>query len=204
MYGGFDVFKVYLGIKLHFTTKSYDYVKYEGKVNCKLETFTKRNDRYFFHKLSKQYDINSIVDFFVANFVYDNKKWIGNLLQNDGREIYLEYRKRKESFIYNFRSDCLAILDDFNGRSLSFNDGFVCGAGQHPRLLRLLIQKKASFQTIIVFDHFLSFSKNWDKEITEKVVWPKISSTIAKLKPFIRFNTTECKMIMKEIFVNGV
>jgi hypothetical protein len=116
----------------------------------------------------------------------------------------LEYRKRKEAFIYHFRSDCLAILDDFNGRSLSFNDGFICGAGQHPRLLHLLIQKKASFQTIIVLDHFLSFSKNWDKEITEKVVWPKISSTIAKLKPFIRFNTTECKMIMKEIFVNGV
>jgi len=55
MYGGFDVFKVYLGVKLHFTTKNYDYIQYGGKVNCKLETFTKRNDRYFFHKLSKQY-----------------------------------------------------------------------------------------------------------------------------------------------------
>ena len=51
MYGGFDVFRVYLAVKLHFTT-DYDYFDYDGKVNIKLETFTKRNDRYFFHKLS--------------------------------------------------------------------------------------------------------------------------------------------------------
>ena len=74
MYGGYDVFKVYLGVKLHFTTKTYDYVKYEGKVNCKLETFTKRNDRYFFHKLSKQYGQDNILDFFVANFLTFSKK----------------------------------------------------------------------------------------------------------------------------------
>ena len=42
---------------------------------------------------------------------------------------------------------------------------------------------------------------NWNKEITEKVVWPKISSTITRLKPFIKFNETECKMIMKDVFV---
>jgi len=81
MYGGFDVFKVYLGVKLHFTTDTYDYIKYEGKVNCKLDTFTKRNDRYFFHKLSKQYGQTDILDFFVANFASDSKGWIGNLLQ---------------------------------------------------------------------------------------------------------------------------
>ena len=55
MYGGFEVFKLYLAIKLHFTTDTYNYEEYGGKVNCKLETFTKRNDRYFFHKLSKRY-----------------------------------------------------------------------------------------------------------------------------------------------------
>jgi len=202
MYDGFYVFKVYLGVKLHFTTKTYDYVKYEGKVNVKLETFTKRNDRYFFYKLSKQYGQNDILDFFVANFASDSKGWIGNLLQRDGKDVFLDYKKRKESFIYHFRSDCTSIVNDFHARGISFDDGFLCHSGQHPRFLRLLIQKKLSLQTAIVFDHFLSFSKNWTKEITEKVVWPKISSTLTRLKPFMRFNETECKMIMKEVFVN--
>ena len=201
MYGGFEVFKLYLAVKLHFTTDTYDYEEYGGKVNCKLETFTKRNDRYFFHKLSKRYNERDILDYFVANFTLNSGKWIGNLIQNDGREIYLDFKKRKESFGYHFRSDLVAINNDFNNRGLSFDDGFLCGGGQHPRLLRLLIQKRASQQTIIVLDHFLSFSKNWDKEITENVVWPKISSTLAKLRPFVKFNATECKLIMKEVFV---
>ena len=50
-----------------------------------------------------------------------------------------------------------------------------------------------------------AFSKKVDKvnkEINEKVVWPKISHTITRLKPFLNFNVTEAKMIMKEVFVN--
>ena len=88
-------------------------------------------------------------------------------------------------------------------RDISFDDGFLCRNGQHPRMLRLLIQRKVSFQTAVVLNHFLGFTKNWDKEITEKIVWPEISLKVARVKPFINFNATECKLIMKEVFVNG-
>ena len=36
----------------YISSDTYDYYKYDGKVNVKLDTFTKRKDRYFFHKLS--------------------------------------------------------------------------------------------------------------------------------------------------------
>ena len=203
MYGGFDVYKTYLAVKLHFASDTYDYYKYGGKVNAKLDTFTKRKDRYFFHKLSTKYAETDILDFFVANFLADSKRWIGNLLANDGRGVYLDYKKRKESFVYHFKQDCGTIVSDFSRRGLSFDDGFLCPNGQHPRMLRLLIQKKISYQTAVVLNHFLGFVKNWDKEITEKIVWPEISLKVARVKPFINFNATECKLIMKEIFVNG-
>ena len=202
MYGGFDVYKTYLAIKLHFASDTYDYYKYGGKVNAKLDTFTRRKDRYFFHKLSTKYGQDDILDFFVANFLSDSKRWIGNLLANDGRGVYLDYKKRKESFAYHFKQDCGTIVSDFSSRGLSFNDGFLCPNGQHPRMLRLLIQKKYSYQTAVVLNHFLGFTKNWDKEITEKIVWPEISLKVARVKPFINFNATECKLIMKDVFVN--
>jgi hypothetical protein len=202
MYGGFDVYKVYLGVKLHFTSKTYDYIKYGGKVNATLDSFTKRKDRYFFHKLSTKYGQDNILDFFVANFLADSKRWVGNLLENDGRDVYLDYRKRKEAFTYHFRNDCVLVRDDFSARGLSFDNGFLAIDGQHPRLLRLLIQKKLAIQTAVVFDHFLSFVKNWNVEIKEKFVWPEIASKVTRVKPFINFNATECKLIMKEIFVN--
>ena len=203
MYGGFDVYKTYLAVKLHFASDTYDYYKYGGKVNAKLDTFTKRKDRYFFHKLSTRYAETDILDFFVANFLADSKRWIGNLLQNDGRDVYLDYKKRKEAFAYHFKQDLGNIVSDFSRRNLSFDDGFLCSGGQHPRMLRLLIQKKISFQTAVVLNHFLNFTENWDKEITEKIVWPEISLKVARVKPFVNFNATECKLIMKEVFVNG-
>ena len=202
MYGGFDVYKTYLAIKLHFASDTYDYYKYGGKVNAKLETFTKRKDRYFFHKLSTKYAETDILDFFVANFLADSKRWIGNLLANDGRDVYLDYKKRKEAFAYHFKQDCGSIVSDFRRKSISFDDGFIPVNGQHPRVLRLLIQRKISYQTTIVLNHFLNFVKNWDKEITEKVVWPEISLKVTRVKPFINFNATECKLIMKDVFVN--
>lgn len=204
MYDGFDVFKTYLAVKLHFTSDKYDYHKYGGKVNCKLETFTKRNDRYFFHKLSKKYKKDEIADFFVANFLYDDKKWVKSLLENDGKEQFLDFRKFNQAFVYHFRSDCLSIVSDFNKRGISFDDGLLCANGQHPRLLQLLIQKKASYQTAIAIDDILSYSKNWSMAIKEKVVWPKIRFKMQKLRGFLNFNSTECKLIMKDIFVNGV
>lgn len=203
MYGGFDVFKTYLAIKLHFTSKSYDYFSYEGKVNCKLETFTKRNDRYFFHKLSTRYNKDDILDFFVSNFLNDHNKWVGNLLKNDGKDVYLDYKKRKQAFAYHFRQDCIFIFNHFNDNRFSFNHAFEVIGGQHPIFLRLLISKKISYQTFIVFEKILSFIKKWDKEIKEKVVWPVISKRVKKLKPFINYNETECKLILKEIFVTG-
>ena len=203
MYGGFDVYKTYLAVKLHFASDTYDYYKYDGKVNAKLDTFTKRKDRYFFHKLSTRYAETDILDFFVANFLADSKRWIGNLLANDGRDVYLDYKKRKEAFPYHFKQECGIIASDLGRRNILFNDGFIPPNGQHPRVLRLLIQRKISYQTAVVLDHFLGFTKNWDKEITEKVVWPEISLKVSRVKPFVNFNVTECKLIMKEVFVNG-
>ena len=93
---------------------------------------------------------------------------------------------KKHSPIH-FKQECGTIHSDFTRRNILFDDGFSVPDGQHPRVLRLLIQRKISFQTAVVLDHFLNFTKNWDKEITEKVVWPEISHKITRVKPFVNF-----------------
>jgi len=201
MYGGFDEFKTYLAVKNHFTS-DYDYFKYGGRVTAKLESFTKRSDRYFFHKLSKRYNERDILDYFVSNFAVDSHKWIGSVINNEGAENFTKFRKYKDGFDYHFRNDCVAIRNDLDSRSILFNDGFNVVSGQHPRILRLLLRKKIHLQTAIILDTTLSFSKVWDKEITEKVVWPKIKHTLNKLRPFVMYNETQVKLIMKEVFVN--
>lgn len=200
MYGGFDVYKTYLGVKLHFTTKTYDFVKYGGKVNASLESFTKRKDRYFFHKLSTRYRPDDILDFFIANFIKNSKGWAGDLLQSDGKDTFMAYKKYKEAFTYHFRNDCVLVNNLFNDRGLSFDDGFRVFDGQHPRFLRLLLQGRITYQTAVAFQHHLSYLPDWNVQIKENVVWPEIAFKITKLKPFVKFNFTETKLIMREVF----
>ena len=201
MYGGFDVFKTYLAVKNHFTS-DYDYHKYGGRVTAKLESFTKRSDRYFFHKLSKRYSERDILDYFVSNFAVDSHKWIGSVINNEGAENYTKYRKYKDGFDYHFRNDCVAIRNDLDNRSILFDDGFNVVNGQHPRVLRLYLQKKISIQSLYQIDKVIGFSKRWSKQIEENVVWPKINDKLTKMAPFVNYNMTQAKLVMKEVY-NG-
>ena len=196
----YDAYKLYLAIKLHFTTANYDYFKHNAKVNSSLNAFLKRNDRFFFHKLATKYG-DELMYYYVSNFVDRPKTWVGDLVRADGDTIYNKWRKYNESFSYNFRNDCVLVRNVIDGNNIRFDDVFSVDSGQHPRLLRLLLSGKVSIQSVIIFDKILSFINRWDKEIKETIIWPEKSFKIAKLKPFVNVNLTKCKFIMKEVFV---
>ena len=196
----YDAYKLYLAVKLHFTTANYDYFKHNAKVNSSLNAFLKRNDRFFFHKLATKYG-DELMYYYVSNFVDRPKTWVGDLVRADGDTIYNKWRKYNESFSYNFRNDCVLVRNVIDGNNIRFDDVFSVDSGQHPRLLRLLLSGKVSIQSVIIFDKILSFISRWDKEIKETIIWPEKSFKIAKLSPFVRVNLTKCKFIMKEIFV---
>ena len=196
----YDAYRLYLAVKLHFTTSNYDFFRHNAKVNSSLNSFLKRNDRFFFHKLNTKYTKDEIIEYFISNFFASSKTWIGNLIRADGETTYNKWRKYQQSFKYNFRSDCVCVHNDVVSNNLQFDDVFSVDNGQHPRLLRLLLSGKIAVQSFIIFDQILSFSKKWDKQIKETIIWPEKSFKLKKLKPFIKFNLTECKFIMREVF----
>ena len=53
---GFAAFALYNALKLHFTSESYDYFKYNGKTNVSPQSFMTRKDKYQFYKLSRKYN----------------------------------------------------------------------------------------------------------------------------------------------------
>ena len=197
----YDAYRLYLAVKLHFTTPNYDFFRHNAKVNSSLNSFLKRNDRFFFHKLTTKYKQEELLDYFVCNFFHNSKTWVGTLVRADGDTVYNKFKKYKESFSYNFRNDCVLIRNIIDGDNIRFDDVFSVVSGQHPRMLRLLLSGKISIQSLIIFDKILSFVNRWDKEIKETVIWPEKSFKIAKLKPFVNVNLTKCKFIMKEVFV---
>ena len=49
---GFEVYKTYLAIKLHFTRDNYNFDQYNGGTRATNDSFNRRNDRFFFHRIA--------------------------------------------------------------------------------------------------------------------------------------------------------
>jgi len=196
---GFEVYKVYLAIKLHFTSKnqSYDFHKHGGRTTARLETFTKRRDRYFFHKLSKSYNDITIVDYFVSNFVTNTNLWVGDIIGHSGDEAYKEWSKRLESLHYYYEQDIDYILERMTANKMHFDDIFSSKDGQHPPILKMVLSKKISLETFLILEDILSFAKRLDKDISETVLWPKMHDRVIRYRPFMKFNNTKYKMTLK-------
>ena len=192
---GFEVYKIYLAVKLHFTSKgrSYDFHKHLGKTTARLETFTKRRDRYFFHKLSKSYNNNTIVDYFVSNFVTNTNLWVGDIIGKTGDDNYKQWSKKIEALHYYYEQDIDYILE----QDYKFDDLFKSVNGQHPPILKMFLSKKINFETVLILDEILSFTKQLNKNINEKVLWPKLYDRMIRYKSFLNYNLTKYKMTLK-------
>ena len=193
---GFEVYKIYLAIKLHFTSKkqSYDFHKHLGRTTARLETFTKRRDRYFFHKLSKSYNNSTIVDYFLSNFVSNTNLWVGDIIGKSGDDHYKQWTKKVEALHYYYEQD----LDYMLERKIEFDDIFTSKDGQHPPILKMFLSKRINFETFIILDDILSFTKQLNKNITEKVLWPKLYDRMIRYKPFLKYNVTKYKKSLRD------
>ena len=197
---GFEVYKTYLAIKLHFTSKgqSYDFHKHNGRTTAGLETFTKRRDRYFFHKLSKSYNDSTIVDYFVSNFVSNTNLWVGDIIGKSGDETYKHWSKKLEALHYYYEQDIDYIIERMTTKDIKFNDLFLSVGGQHPTIIKMFLAKKINFETLIILDDILRFTKKLNKDITEKVLWPKMFDRMKRYKPFLSYNITKYKISLRD------
>ena len=197
---GFEVYKIYLAVKLHFTSKnqSYDFHKHNGRTTARLGTFTKRRDRYFFHKLSKLYNDRDIADYFVSNFVTNTNLWVGDIIGRVGDENFKLWQKKIESLSYYYEQDIDYIIEQMNSKDITFDNIFISKGGQHPYILKYFLSKRINFETFIILDDILNFSRQLNKSITEKVLWPKLYERMIRYKPFLKYNTTKYKQILKK------
>ena len=191
----FQAYKTYVAIKNHFTSKSYDFFKYGGRTKASRATFEKRNDKYFFHKLSKRKDV---VDYLVANFIYnDNTTWVGDFINNEQSDKhYLRLVKVRESLSYIFSQD----LDRLEP---SFDLNFQVQEGQHPLVLRKYLQQEINLETLIILDDLVSFMRKWNRRIQDPIVWPQVYMRCKKYRPFFEYDKEKMKKIVLDKFSEG-
>lgn len=192
----FNAYQEYLALKRHFVDSKYDYFKYNKKVRATVKSFYKRNDRFWFEKISRQKSDQEVVDFFVANFVCCNNPeglWVGEMVK-EGEERYQQWQKKIQSLSYFFKEESQSLFEENK-----FEDIFKCSKG-HPILLKKHLSGKISLETMVLFDRIFDYSKNFDKKLQDPV-WKTISHKIKKYSPFLHIDIFKYRKILKDIIL---
>lgn len=175
---GFAAFSLYNALKLHFTSDSYDYFKYNGKTNVSPQSFLKRKDKYTFYKLSRKYSLEELKDFYVANFLTGDK-WVGDMNTTEGEEQYKEWQKTKQSLTYAFQNDIMYLFEKYRPSEM-----FKL-SGNYPNLLKELMENKIHIETVVYMNMIMEFLPVWKKEIEEDIIWPNWEMKLRKYQPFL-------------------
>ena len=192
---GIEVYRLYLSLKLHFTTDTFDYFKYGNAAKASQHSFDSRRDKFFFVKLSRTFREDELKEFFVANMIVEDKVYPATLVR-EGSKNYQEYIKRKQSLTYRFKED-VRTLHDISQR---FDNLFIID-GVHPPLLKAHLGGKISIETLAIFNKIFQYVGNFDKDIKEDIVWKPLRNRVVKYEPFISIDKGKYKSIIKQQYV---
>jgi hypothetical protein len=190
----FEAYKIYTAVKNHFVLDSYDYFKYNKKINLSYNSFLNRRDKIFFAKLGKRKE-DYLEDFLVSNFLHDPKMWIGELLSEESETKYKEWKRRQESLTYIFKNE-VEFMDGWNSEELE--EWFQVQYGEHPSIIRMYLRKEISLETLTMLNSILNFMNRYDKEVTDPV-YKEVSKLCKKYQPFLRFDKSKVKSILRDL-----
>jgi len=192
---GFEVYKMYLALKLHFTSDTYDYFQYGGTAKASQKSFDNRKDKFFFVKLSRKFKSLELRDFFVSNLIAEDKVYPATLVR-EGAKNYSEWIKRKESLSYQFREDVGTlheISEDF--------DGLFSVTSVHPPLVKAYLGGRITIETLTIFNKIFQFTSQFDKTVKDEIVWKPLRNKVVKYDPFLTVDLGKYKSIIKSQYL---
>ena len=191
---GFDAYKIYCVLKLHFTVESYDVIKYNWKTKVTKEQFMLRKDKFFFYKLSRKYNADELPGFFISNLLIKPKIWVAELLSEDSDSEYKVWMKTQQSLSYVFEQDLIKAFDMVSNPE----DLLKVVDSQYPLLYNMYLQEKVHLETIIILNDYMNFLPMWLRKIDDDIIFPEFVKKCGKYRPFIHYDAVKFKGILKE------
>lgn len=192
---GYEAFCLFNSIKIHFQNSNYDFFKYHGKSNVTPVSFENRKDKYYFYKLSRQYQKEEFIQYVVSCHLQKDKVWIGDLLQEEMMDVHKKRMSTIQSLSYKFKEDCTSLRD--------LNDNFnllLKSDGDYPILLTKTLQKDIHIETLVILNELMKFFPMWDQKISDTIRWPSFKQMCVKYVPFLSFDKVKFRDILLGVY----
>jgi hypothetical protein len=188
----YQVYRLYLALRLHFTNENYDITKTKGGVRPSKQAFLKRKDLFAIRKLAETKSRQEIIDFLVSNFVSGNR-W-GGVFDSESVEVYTQWTYKMQKLTYQFTQDLYAMHAD--GDPLQSVDG------QHPSIFKLYMGGKISLESIAILDKIIKFTSRDYGSLSDDFMWKDFVHLVKKYRPFVKIDKEKfTHLYQKEIGV---
>jgi hypothetical protein len=138
--------------------------------------------------------LEELRNFYVANFVYGESNWVGQMTGPEGEAAYKKWQKINQSLTYVFENDILGLIgNDSPEKMLTVTDG------QHPILLREVMSGTITVETMVILNDIMNFFPMWSRKISEDIIWPNWCLKSEKYTPFVTYDKVKFKNILKEV-----
>lgn len=187
LHAAFDAYQKYLALKLHFSNKDFDAIKYNFKTKgLSLENFRNRREAYWFGKIAKKYP-DEVIQAFTAQFV-EGKKY-GGMFEGEAFDVtYQDWKRRIQSLTYLYEEDLKYLAENIPEAHLVDLLVPVTGwseKGNVPFLVKEYYKGKVNLESVVVLDKLTGFVRKSDDKIADRIKWPRTAMLIRKYSPLL-------------------
>lgn len=185
-----EAYKLYLALRLHFTTDNYNISVTKGRVKCSPSAIDKNPRlKYFLEKYRHKYTNKAdFVLFLVSNFVYGDQ-WGSVYEGGDPVEKYHRITGNIAKLNYQFKEDLKSLYKKGYDHPSKFLNGTT--------LQMLFYSKHISLESVVILYKLYQFTDNVH---SQDPLWKAFVRSIHKYSPFLKTDREKLRSIVGEVF----
>lgn len=193
-----EAYDIYRSVRLHFESEKYDAIKYNFRVGGNMRA--KPHEIHMFERLARKFPIRqTLIDFNVAYHVGYGKFYVVDLFRPHAQDCYLEWQKRRDSFMYQFKSSVATLSERY-----SLDELLSCGPDEMPQILKSWTREEISIEAVTIVDTLTNFMADHDRKTEDKIFWPEFYLKIRKYRPFLsHIDRRKCKEVLIHAFAKS-
>jgi hypothetical protein len=181
------VYELFHALKLHFSSSTYDFHKFHGKIKPKL----KEEDKNFwcYKKVGESFSDKDIFGLFLSNIIASSSPlYIRDFLKDSSRETFLFWKEKIDNKYDVLLLECKYIKKNFG---ISLKELLE----EKEKILSLSYRNDLSLESLVLLLSTFTLGKN-DKE---DIIFDLLLNKINKYRSFIDIDCEKVKRIVELI-----
>jgi len=187
---GQELYQIYLGMKLHFSQKSYDYLTYGPK---RIDVSAMGKNYVISNAISRKFATREALELRLISLFKTKIVWLNEIATPEAEKAERVHLAAINTFSYNFEQHLSLIKDEYPVIIDCFK---IRNSFEVPPIARLLLNKEINLETYVALDSILGFSKN-----INDLVWKAEKLRVEKYRTFFNPDRKVIAQIAKKFFV---